>query len=215
MKFQGKIVKWNDDKGFGFVEPNGGGERAFVHIKAFMPRSRRPIDGEVIVYELAMDDNKRYKAEKIKFAQDDKKNHSVHKSKNSASSSSNSRSNIRSTFTFIFFAGLITCILTGRLPPITIGVYLTMSCVAFIAYAIDKSAAQNGRWRTQESTLHLFSLTCGWPGALFAQRRLRHKSKKKEFQRVFWVTVILNIAGLFWLLTDNGSQFINDILGWL
>ena len=32
MKLQGKIVNWNDKKGFGFVEPNGGGERAFMFI---------------------------------------------------------------------------------------------------------------------------------------------------------------------------------------
>lgn len=31
MKLQGQVVNWNDDKGFGFVEPNGGGDRAFVH----------------------------------------------------------------------------------------------------------------------------------------------------------------------------------------
>ncbi|MEH6454645.1 MAG: DUF1294 domain-containing protein, partial [Psychromonas sp.] len=34
MKFQGKISNWQDGKGFGFVEPTGGGQRAFVHIKA-------------------------------------------------------------------------------------------------------------------------------------------------------------------------------------
>jgi hypothetical protein len=32
MRFQGKVFNWNDDKGFGFFEPNGGGERAFVHM---------------------------------------------------------------------------------------------------------------------------------------------------------------------------------------
>ncbi|MFT6218870.1 MAG: cold shock CspA family protein [Cycloclasticus pugetii] len=70
MKFQGKVLNWNDEKGFGFVEPNGGGKRAFVHIKAFKPRSRRPVNGEIIVYELVQDNNNRYKAENIQFARD-------------------------------------------------------------------------------------------------------------------------------------------------
>ncbi|NQZ08944.1 MAG: cold shock domain-containing protein, partial [Algicola sp.] len=48
MKQQGKVLNWNDDKGFGFVEPSGSGERAFVHIKAFKRQTQRPVNGEII-----------------------------------------------------------------------------------------------------------------------------------------------------------------------
>lgn len=41
MRYQGKITDWKDDKGFGFVTPNGGGPRVFVHIKSFSSRQRR------------------------------------------------------------------------------------------------------------------------------------------------------------------------------
>ncbi|MCB1577615.1 MAG: cold shock domain-containing protein, partial [Xanthomonadales bacterium] len=51
MRFVGRIAEWNDEKGYGFVEPNGGGERAFVHVKAFERRNRRPADGDLISYE--------------------------------------------------------------------------------------------------------------------------------------------------------------------
>ncbi|MCB1578653.1 MAG: cold shock domain-containing protein, partial [Xanthomonadales bacterium] len=51
MRFVGRIAEWNDEKGYGFVEPNGGGERAFVHVKAFERRVRRPADGDLISYE--------------------------------------------------------------------------------------------------------------------------------------------------------------------
>src|SRR3546814_13090 len=44
MRLAGRISDWNDDKGYGFVTPNGGGDRAFVHIKAFQSGSRRPVD---------------------------------------------------------------------------------------------------------------------------------------------------------------------------
>jgi uncharacterized membrane protein YsdA (DUF1294 family) len=88
-----------------------------------------------------------------------------------------------------------------------------MSLITFIAYAIDKSAAQNGRWRTQESTLHLFSLMGGWPGAFFAQTTLRHKSSKEEFKSVYWITVLLNLGALFWLHTEKGIIFLNTLNG--
>ena len=64
------------------------------------------------------------------------------------------------------------------LPWLIPGAYGLVSLVTFIAYAIDKSAAQANRWRTRESTLHLLAMLGGWPGALLAQHALRHKSRK-------------------------------------
>jgi uncharacterized membrane protein YsdA (DUF1294 family) len=78
-------------------------------------------------------------------------------------------------------------------------VYGLMSLVCFASYAWDKSAARSGRWRTRESTLLLLGLLCGWPGAVLAQQLLRHKSVKTAFQIAFWLTVVLNIAGLMLL----------------
>ena len=94
-----------------------------------------------------------------------------------------------------------------------LGLYAGASLVTFIAYAIDKSAAQSGRWRTQESTLHLLALIGGWPGALIAQNRLRHKSRKGSFLLVFWVTVLLNCGGLIWLLSTTGGRVLRSTLG--
>jgi uncharacterized membrane protein YsdA (DUF1294 family) len=77
--------------------------------------------------------------------------------------------------------------------------YGALSVVCFILYAIDKSAAVNGRWRTPESTLHLLALAGGWPGAILAQQWLRHKSSKLAFRIVFWCTVALNMGAFMWL----------------
>jgi uncharacterized membrane protein YsdA (DUF1294 family) len=52
-----------------------------------------------------------------------------------------------------------------------------------------------GAIKTPESNLHLLALAGGWPGALFAQQFLRHKSAKAEFRGTFWVTVVLNVTG--------------------
>lgn len=82
----------------------------------------------------------------------------------------------------------------AALPPFVAVAYAAMSLLALAAYAIDKSAAQSGRRRIPEKTLHLFSLLGGWPGALVAQQWLRHKSVKAGFLGVFWLTVFANLA---------------------
>ena len=79
-------------------------------------------------------------------------------------------------------------------------VYLVMSLFAFIVYAADKRAAVRGDWRVSESTLHVLELLGGWPGALFAQKRLRHKCSKLSYQIEFYVMVALNLVGLAYVV---------------
>lgn len=83
--------------------------------------------------------------------------------------------------------------------------YLLLSLVTFIAYAVDKSAARRRMQRTPERTLHLLALAGGWPGAWLAQRVLRHKSAKARFLVVFWLTVGLNMIMLAVLWSVLGS----------
>ena len=46
----------------------------------------------------------------------------------------------------------------GTLPLIIPALYIAASVAAGVAYAIDKSAAQSGAWRTRERTLHVLAL---------------------------------------------------------
>ena len=80
----------------------------------------------------------------------------------------------------LFFALMIGLAIAGRLPWVVPLVYLIMSAITILAYAFDKSAAMNRRWRTKEDTLHLFSLLCGWPGAWIAItcKRVARTAKK-------------------------------------
>lgn len=52
MRRQGKIVEWNDARGFGFVLLNGSDERAFAHISDFADRRARPAVGDVVTYDV-------------------------------------------------------------------------------------------------------------------------------------------------------------------
>ena len=78
--------------------------------------------------------------------------------------------------------------------------FAVISVVTFSAYAKDKSAAMNNRWRVEELTLHILGLLGGWPAAFVAQRVLNHKSKKRTFRRLYFLTILLNsaaVAGIF------------------
>jgi len=100
----------------------------------------------------------------------------------------------------LLFAALYAgAMLAWDLPWLVGGAYLVTSLSCFVAYAIDKSAARNGGWRTPERTLLLLGLVGGWPGGVLAQQWLRHKTAKRSFQQMFWFTVVANVAGFLWL----------------
>jgi len=129
------------------------------------------------------------------------------------SASATTRSNASIIFAYCFLCFIAGLTFVDKLPVWVLGVYVLASVAAFIAYALDKSAAKNNQWRTQEATLHLFALAGGWPGALAAQRLLRHKTKKQSFRVVFWTTVALNCGVLGWLFLFSGTDALRSFLG--
>ena len=195
MRRQGKITKWKDDQGFGFITSIGGGEQVFVHIKAFSNRHRRPIGNEIVTYEVISDDQGRMRAEDVAFIGD------------------NSTVPILFALPALFLVFVAVSVLVGQLPFVVLGLYLIASTVSFVVYAYDKSAAKGNQWRIAESTLHFWSLIGGWPGALVAQKLLRHKSQKRSFQSAFMATVVLNCVGLVWLFSPLGVDAVRSVLG--
>jgi uncharacterized membrane protein YsdA (DUF1294 family)/cold shock CspA family protein len=201
MLHKGKITNWNDNRGFGFIAPNNGGDRVFVHIKAFSEANLRPVDGDVVVYSITKDGQGRMQAVNAKF------------SGNKEPSYSGKRPSLTAlVFASLFFVAIAVSVRETGLPQLVLIAYAVISAITFIAYAIDKSAAQAGRWRISESTLHLLALAGGWPGALLAQQTLRHKSKKRYFRVVLWITVLLNCAAFAWLHTAEGSAFLQQLM---
>ena len=68
------------------------------------------------------------------------------------------------------------------------------SPVTILLYWWDKRAARLERRRVAEQTLHLWALAGGWPGALWARQKLRHKTQKQPFGWILWGTVLVNLA---------------------
>lgn len=74
------------------------------------------------------------------------------------------------------------------------GLVAVTSLVSFAAYGVDKRRAVTGGRRVPERTLHLLAFLGGWPGAIVAQRRFRHKTRKVPFLAAFWGVVVLHVV---------------------
>jgi cold shock CspA family protein len=67
MRFQGKIISWNEGRGFGFIQWNGGNDKVFAHISSFAERQRKPSVGDIVTYEVTKDERGRTRAKKVAF----------------------------------------------------------------------------------------------------------------------------------------------------
>ena len=191
-----RIHSWNDERGFGFIKPTKGGQEIFIHIKAFSRKTGRPTVGQWVSFEVELGREGKKRARNVEALRP-------------------GRAKVRrdspvqyGTATLFAIPGLLFVYLAASVlwrPPLWFAlIYLGASVVTFLAYAIDKSAAGRGTFRTSEGTLHMLSIVGGWPGALLAQQFLRHKSVKAQFRSVFWGTVCINIAAFIVMCSPVG-----------
>ncbi|MCD1278791.1 DUF1294 domain-containing protein [Psychrobacter sp. CCUG 69069] len=216
-KQQGLIKKWQDDKGFGFIETQNG-ESVFFHINEFKAR-RRPEVGEQVVFTLGRDHQGRMQAKEVQelsFVQQKmaQKNQQIRQrnTKRSAQADFEAGQKKRLFLGIGFYGVLILLAVTHKLSWLVIAWYAALGVITYAMYAKDKAAAQSGDWRTPESTLHLLSALGGWVGAMVAQTYLRHKSQKPEFRLTYYLTVVINMAGLLFILAGDGLAFLDGIL---
>jgi uncharacterized membrane protein YsdA (DUF1294 family)/cold shock CspA family protein len=218
MRSSGTIIKWDDEKGFGFIAPNDRSDDVFLHCRALTERVRRPKLGDWVEYDLAYDIQHRPRAARAVLRQ----SLTVPQTASQTPSRRITASSRPQTFGRklgpgeVFFTLLLPAIVLsgaslaarrGFIPEWVAVLYVGMSAVTAVGYAVDKYRAQKGRWRIAEGTLQLFAMAGGWPGAFPAQRILRHKTSKLSFQVTYWIIVVAHLA--FW------SWFAATQCGWL
>ncbi|QOL26240.1 DUF1294 domain-containing protein [Thalassotalea sp. LPB0316] len=197
MRLKGKLIKWDADKAYGFIAPNGGGDHVFIHKRGFANKNRTPQLNDVITFTLSKDNHGRHCADEATFSGEKLKKKQAKKV-----------SKFSIYLSLLFLIALGAGALLGFVPVNLVLIYIGLSIVTYIAYAFDKARAQSCSWRIPEDALHMLALFGGWPGAAVAQQVLRHKSQKKAFRIGFWFTVAVNVGLLYWLLSASGNPIL-------
>ena len=206
MRDQGRLVEWFDEKGYGFIQPNDDSkDRVFLHIKDFARQGPRPILGCALEYNVLVDAQGRYRAQQVSYlkaSQTQKSRTSKVSPKKTEQGQRWSPMQIASVAYIVFLALLV---LLGRLSGLVLLLISVMNAASYWFYAQDKEAAKNGQRRVPENTLHLLSFLGGWPAAWLAQQKLRHKTQKQPFRKIYFCTILFNILLILWLISPFNS----------
>lgn len=197
MRYEGKIIKWYDDKGFGFVRATKDSKDVFLHISEIQKLKKKPEINQLVNYEITKDSQGRFRAVNVSYMMGNRFNR-------------NSEAPSTLSYPFIIIFLLFTALViertfSGHLPTFFPFLFIGSNLVIFLYYYQDKTSAIKKSWRTPESTLHFLSLLGGWGGAYIAQKLFRHKHKKSSFMVIYKLTVVINC--MFIVLYSSSPLF--------
>ena len=201
MRDQGRLVEWFDDKGYGFIQPNDTNkQRVFLHIKDFARPGPRPIVGCALEYMVLLDGQGRFRAQQVTYL---KASQTGQKPK--AKPTPPQKHSVMQLAGMAYFVALAVLVIAGLLSGLVLLLICLMNAASYWFYAQDKEAAQLGGRRVPEQTLHVLAFLGGWPAAWLAQQKLRHKTQKQPFRKVYFCTIALNLLLILWLISPLNS----------
>jgi len=200
MRDQGRLVEWFDEKGYGFIQPNDTSkDRVFLHIKDFARQGPRPIVGCALEYTVLLDGEGRFRAQQVMYLKASQTQKILPKPKNVNEQAQKLKPMQIACVGYILALAVFT--ISGLLSGMVLLFISIINALTYWMYAQDKEAALLGKRRVPEQTLHILSFLGGWPTAWLAQEKLRHKTQKQPFRKIYFCTIALNILLILWLIS--------------
>lgn len=205
-KHRGYIIKFNNERKFGFIQLKDTDKEIFFHIRYFKA-DRNPHIGEQVLFDIGQDKQGRPVAINIQEAQfvaqkqqERKQKQQAYKAYQERQEQKHGQLNLLCGVGAGYLVILAIVLLMSGLSLKLLGVYFIMGIISFFMYYQDKIKAQNNEWRIPENTLHAIDVLGGWIGATFAHKLLNHKATKADFRAIFYITIVLNIIGFLALV---------------
>ena len=147
MRFEGYLKTWNDERGFGFIEPLAGGQEIFVHVKAFPGGVGRPVPNLKLTFELEMTSDGKKKAKNVRLLR-------ASRATTGPAFTPIKKWSKFSIFALCSFALLFLVVNLVWHPSALFAIgYVMASLICFLLYIHDKNAAEAGEWRISEGAL--------------------------------------------------------------
>lgn len=201
MRDQGRLIEWFDEQGYGFIQPTDSAkDRVFLHIKDFARPGPRPILGCALEYHVIIDAQGRYRAQQVIYL---KASQAKRKPQHKVGAQNKTEQPLQplqiASIAYIIALAILT--LVGWLAGFVLLLVSIVNIITYWVYMQDKQAAQRQARRVPENTLHLLAVLGGWPAAYLAQEKLRHKTQKQPFRKIYFCTIALNVLLVLWLIS--------------
>ncbi|RYZ92952.1 MAG: cold shock domain-containing protein, partial [Moraxellaceae bacterium] len=153
MRYQGQLVEWNDEQGYGFIQPldRRQSQKIFMHIKSFAQRGPRPIIGAMLEYNVALDSQGRHNAQQVSYVlrkqtqqnhinqnQPNQKHSSQQRNRQAQLKQNQFKQHWRGWLITVYAVLIIALVMTQQLPLWVLIVPVLLSGLNYAFYTTDK-----------------------------------------------------------------------------
>ncbi len=180
---KGIVVKFNQQKGYGFIRTKGETKDFFVHIKD-VKNAKTLNPGQQVEFELSST------------------------KKGPAATSVVAGKKSTPPYALFFIVAIIILlpltIYLYQYISLIAAYIIAINAITTLMYAYDKIISGSSAVRIPEKVLHGLAFIGGSPAALAAQKMFRHKTIKRSFQAIYWGIVLLQLSLIIFTLYIKG-----------
>ena len=202
MRVKGRIRSWNDQKGFGFIEPDHSGKQVFIHVSAFSNRHRKPTTGELVTYALSTDREGRPCAARATLPGDTLPKRAKRSAKALA----------------VIGAILFLCVIgisVARVQTTTCNPWALSNSQPHHLHNVCRRQIGSQARSEADPREHVTLAVIDWRLAGRAHCATNTTSQIEEaiVPSVFWITVVLNVGMHVWILIPGGLGIVQSWIG--